>query len=184
MNHNPLSFLLLSAVAWAKIQHAYQTWWARTGHSNLSKQLSLLVPCVASSQMHILYDLVEFPAASTNKAKALDHCSPCPLCPQCLLHWNIILRLYLHPCPAPASCRRKVAENISIPKVINWKPSPCRQETAWAPSSCSQMYYITGTCSTDNLDELDTSLWNQEGLFQLGLVFVCSLKARGALSLV
>lgn len=78
--------------------------------------------------------LIQFPAARTNKVKALDHCSPCLLCPQCLLHWNTdvtnkqnILRLY--PTPAPASCRREVGENISIPKVINSKPSPCRQET-------------------------------------------------------
>lgn len=37
---------------------------------------------------------------------------------------------------------------------------------AWAPPSCSQMHYITGTCSTDN-----TFLWNKAILFQPGLAF-------------
>lgn len=80
-----------------------------------------------------------------------------------------------HPQTLPHSCPSKLQEGGRRehlhPKGDKFETFPLQAgNAAWAPSSCSQRYYITGTCSTDNLDGLNTSLWNQDGLFQLGLV--------------
>lgn len=106
----------------------------KTPKSFQSKHPSLSEPRVAPSQMQ-LTDTI--PSSWHQQGESTGPLLPLPVVspvPPALQH-----RCYKQtehpktlppplPCPR-ASCRREVGVNISIPKVINSKPSPCRQET-------------------------------------------------------
>lgn len=69
--------------------------------------------------------------------------------------------------PPPSSCLTKLKDVQLLPKGDHSETFRLQAgNAAWAPPSCSQMHYITGTCSTDN-----TFLWNKAILFQPGLAF-------------
>lgn len=110
---------------------------------------------------------IRVPAPGTNKVKALNRLSPCPLRPQCLLRWNADVQQTKTPqtLPPPSPRLSKLQEGGRrehlLPKGDHFEtfpPPPQAGNAAWAPSSCSQMYCITGTCSTDDLDGLNAFL--------------------------
>lgn len=103
----------------------------RTPKSSQSKHALASTPFITPSQAQLTYTT---PGSWHQQGKSTEPLIPCPLHPQCLLHWNVDVQTNqpknpLRLCPASASCRREVGENFSFPKVIILKPSPCRQET-------------------------------------------------------